>query len=587
MRGKTGVAALLAISLIGINLLRRGAQLSTFLAIVPGSAITSTEPLPGLNDGAPKQGSAPRRILMGIIGVGNKEVGNTRLEGRRRRIIRETYLKHLGSFNTSYRVCSISKLISKKETADNCEIIYTFVIATKGVATNLNNMKKSKEKLRKNKGEYEPDKIFIKVKKPENKYQATQAWLSAAKQIQVSTASTKLGQFDYIMSLSTDLMIQPQEFWEENAIFFTSNETSNLAASYKESILFLSKDFAIYFSDKKPASLSQGIVQYQRETRTNMSVVKMGGIKPATGVPVKTLADWDKYINPKVPMFEKDLVENEGVSYSNKTQYSGMPRMLFGIFTTNLKAIERERRDTLRSTYLSFYNNSETPHRICSLQQLLRNEVKDEDCQIAYTFVVGANRNGPTSRVEANATESMVIPASTLKDAEDDVLYLDIKENMEEGKSDTWFRFGYLLSETLYFDYIAKADTDTVVYPPSFVRDLKRMPMYPWNKRIFGGKYDIRFDYPTKYRIVGPTFMSGLLYWMSPDLASYITDPEQCNRKKYHAPFEDLNIANLIHTHPQMIRRVQMSYSSIDHPVKNVGDFKTKWKKYLKAFTKN
>jgi len=585
MRGFTGFASILAISVIGINLVRRGTQLAKHLAVIPGSA-TSNFPLPVLlNDETPKQSSAPRRILMGILGVANRDVKNTRQEGRRRRIIRETYLKYLGLFNTSYRVCSISKLLSSKtETADNCEIVYTFVIANKNDATNLNNMKKSNAGWRKNKGEYEPDKILIKLKKPENKYQATQAWLNAANQIQQGATGIQLGKFDYILSLSTDLIIQPQEFWKENSIFFSSKETSNLVASYKDKLLFLPKDLANYFSDKKPSSLSQGIVQFQRETGVNMSLVTMGGIKPAAGIPIRTLADWDRYINPKAPMFEKDLIQDETASYSNKTQYNGMPRMLFGIFTTNLKPIERKRRDILRSTYLSFYNKSKTPHRICSLQQLLRNEVKNEDCQIAYTFVIGANPKGPGGRVEANTTESMVIPASQLSDAENDVLYLDIKENMEEGKSDTWFRFGSLLSETLYFDYIAKVDTDTVVYPSSFVKDLKRMPVYPWNKRIFGGKYDIRSDYPTQYPIVGPTFLSGLLYWMSPDLASYITDPDQCNRKKYHAPFEDLNIGNLVHSHPQMIRRVQMSFSSIDHPVKKIGDFKAKWKKHTKAF---
>lgn len=582
MKGKTEFAALLVVCVIGSNLLRRGVQLSNFLSVVPGSE-TATLPLAVLNDETPKQNSGPRRILMGILGAGNKDMKGTRQEGRRRRIIRETYLKYLGQFNTSYRVCSISKLLSKKETANNCEIVYTFVIASKRDATNLNKMKKSNAGLRK-KGEHEPDKIFIKVKKPDNKYQATQAWLHAAKQMQQDDTGIPLGQFDYVLSLSTDLMIQPQEFWKENSVFFTPKETSNLAASYKENLLFLPTEAANYFSDRKPSSLSQGIIQFQSEKGVNMSLATMGGIKPATGVPIKTLADWDRYINPKAAMFEKDLIENGTASYSNKTQYNGMPRMLFGIFTTDLKPVERQRRDTLRNTYLSFYSKSKTPHRICSLQQLLRNDVKNEDCQIAYTFVIGANPNGPTSMVEANTTASMVVPAIKLNDAEEDVLYLDIKENMEEGKSDTWFRFGSVLSETLYFDYIAKLDTDTVVYPANFVKDLKRMPVYPWNKRIFGGKYDIRPDYTTKYPIVGPTFMSGLLYWMSPDLASYITDPEQCNRKKYHAPFEDLNIANLIHSHPQMIRRIQMSFSSFDHPVKNIGDFKAKWKKHTKAF---
>jgi len=78
--------------------------------------------------------------------------------------------------------------------------------------------------------------------------------------------------------------------------------------------------------------------------------------------------------------------------------------------------------------------------------------------------------------------------------------------------------------------------------------------------------------------------MKGLFHWMSPDLAGFITDPEQCNRMKYHAPFEDVHIANLIRSHPQIIRRVQMDFRSIDHPVKKTGDFKAKRKQYTKAF---
>jgi hypothetical protein len=84
-----------------------------------------------------------------------------------------------------------------------------------------------------------------------------------------------------------------------------------------------------------------------------------------------------------------------------------------------------------------FYNGSDEPNRICSLSDIQNHRATFEDCQIAYAFFLGGNPDGPTELLKPNSSFPITIvnpPAD-----EDDVVYLNIKENMEDGKSQTWF----------------------------------------------------------------------------------------------------------------------------------------------------
>jgi hypothetical protein len=50
--------------------------------------------------------------------------------------------------------------------------------------------------------------------------------------------------------------------------------------------------------------------------------------------------------------------------------------------------------------------------------------------------------------------------------AEDDVVYLNIKENQMDGNMTTFFRYA---SEFAQFDYIAKVDDDTLFFPANLL----------------------------------------------------------------------------------------------------------------------
>ena len=87
-----------------------------------------------------------------------------------------------------------------------------------------------------------------------------------------------------------------------------------------------------------------------------------------------------------------------------------------------------------------------------------------------YTFVVGANSNGPTNLVDYNnSSHPLILDVSEIpsqyafsntSDASDndvtekDITFLNIKENMEEGKTPTWFLVANTLVKEYDIDYI-------------------------------------------------------------------------------------------------------------------------------------
>jgi hypothetical protein len=128
-----------------------------------------------------------------------------------------------------------------------------------------------------------------------------------------------------------------------------------------------------------------------------------------------------------------------------------------GIFTTDSLKEER-RRDLIRTTYLRFYVNTTTPKLICALQEILNNSLaNEEDCQMAYTFVIGGNPSGTTELMEFNDTYPITLNGQSLENSTNryDTVYLNIRENMNDGKSQTWFRYATMVLYNHYFDYIS------------------------------------------------------------------------------------------------------------------------------------
>jgi hypothetical protein len=239
----------------------------------------------------------------------------------------------------------------------------------------------------------------------------------------------------------------------------------------------------------------------------------------------------------------------------------------------------------IRKTYLTQYTKSATPHRICSLLELADKAFPniENDCRLAYTFVMGGNPNGPTELVEFN--DSYPLTVNNIRNQEEkDIVYLNIRENMKEGKSQTWFKYATTVLDHHYFDYIGKTDVDTLLYPSSFLSQIvDTLPIFPNNMRIYGGDYRIRPSTPTVN--LGPVYMGGHLYFMSSDLARFITSSE-CNRTAVAVWSEDQSIGNFIHSHPLPIRRIRMNTNVFEHPIKKVNRFPTLWRKFLEKYNK-
>jgi hypothetical protein len=146
----------------------------------------------------------------------------------------------------------------------------------------------------------------------------------------------------------------------------------------------------------------------------------------------------------------------------------GPTRFLFGIFSTN-EAMDELRRDPIRSSYLRSYKMLKelgNVNTICSLSDILQGKLATpNDCRIIYTFVLGGgDKNAPTELLQAKTSNEMTVSKpGSIRDRHD-MLYLNVRENLNEGKSPTWFKYATTLLDEqeqlncIHFDYVVKVD---------------------------------------------------------------------------------------------------------------------------------
>jgi hypothetical protein len=258
------------------------------------------------------------------------------------------------------------------------------------------------------------------------------------------------------------------------------------------------------------------------------------------------------------------------------------PRFLFGIFST-LRQQDLVRRNVIRRTYLA-----SDPYRICSLKELPSKPY----CQIVYTFVVGANATGETDLVDNPPTSLTVDPSEhPILDGngdelimEDDVTYLNLQENMEYGKSPSWFLYANTLVDDLGVDFIAKVDSDTLVFPNRFLDEFatflptknhsyaihnatrRQGPHHPTTSelRVYGGIPNDSIGCgglrrPHCAQMGGKTYMQGQLHFLSADLSRYVTSMPRDLRRQLFVPIEDLCTAKYVHSHSKPILEAVVS----------------------------
>lgn len=158
-------------------------------------------------------------------------------------------------------------------------------------------------------------------------------------------------------------------------------------------------------------------------------------------------------------------------------------------------------RQALRSTYLS------SDPRICVLRD--DGAALPLECQIAYTFLL------PTSVLEDSGSA-----APLFEDAKD-ITYLPATR--DRSLISTWFHYAAHTD----VDYVAKVDATTLVFPDLFLEASQDMLGSPDLFRVIGGTPRDRWDCggfsQWKCRqMVGRTFMSTELYFLSIDLAALV-----------------------------------------------------------------
>ena len=303
------------------------------------------------------------------------------------------------------------------------------------------------------------------------------------------------------------------------------------------------------------------------------------------------LSAWDAYKDAMLTYedLEEERIVREGrktsviPTYKIDEHSKPQARFLVGIFTTSTDEIEEQRRQLIRSTYLSFYNatkNQGTPHRICSLYEIKKGVVQEQECQLAYAFVVGGNPEGTTELLQSNSSCPMTVDPLP-SGVEPDMVYLNIRENMNQGKSQTWFKYALTILDDHYFDYIIKMDSDTIFFPTEFFEFAqKRLAPFPNNMRTYGGTPIIKPTGDKDGILVGPAYMTGFFYFLSPDLARFVTS-KTFNRSAVDVNIEDLSMGNFVHSHPLALKRIRISLRFYRHPVKILYQFENKWKAYL------
>ena len=134
---------------------------------------------------------------------------------------------------------------------------------------------------------------------------------------------------------------------------------------------------------------------------------------------------------------------------------------------------------------------------MCSLNDFQSKSVHSDACRIIYTFVVAGRDKGPTKFLERN--KNVAIPRPTLKgplppefsdfEKQTDFTVLNIEENMNDGKSETWLNFAsQVVEETGGIDYIAKTNGDTLLYIDKVVQYLDVfLPPFPFNSNSMMG----------------------------------------------------------------------------------------------------
>ena len=266
---------------------------------------------------------------------------------------------------------------------------------------------------------------------------------------------------------------------------------------------------------------------------------------------------------PSIPQYDGISLIVPGESAGKRSAVSAVRRTTFllGIFC---QLNDTKHRQMTRATMLGPDLPEDVKARVCSLQDYLDDIRVASTCQILYTFVVGGNPSAPAAYPEG-ATD-LVVENSTLSVLEPDVVLLNIQENMNKGKTPSWFHYTSIILHRK-IDYVSKLDLDTLVSIPqllAFVNNelppvgqlQQRAPPRVYGGLLMdfeacGGKFYESRCKPVK----GKVYMSGQFYFVSYDLVQH-QSLWRTNDTFKERKYEDLSFGIRIWAYPHPIKLI-------------------------------
>ena len=216
-------------------------------------------------------------------------------------------------------------------------------------------------------------------------------------------------------------------------------------------------------------------------------------------------------------------------------------------------------------------------HLTCNLHSY-ETSSDNTNCRIVYTFVIGGNNSTNITRIVGGDTPTLVLdtPNYTSKNfrekSMDEFTVLNIKENMEDGKSETWLNFA---KDIPGIDYIMKCDSDTMIKLDELLKFMdSSLPPSPYNKHTIGGRpiskqlwdnfkaprfdqWRVKATHQPLYKDRGALsfYLSGEMYLMSPDVASTVVSlADDYQHFEYMHHIEDHDISTLAFQHASPLR---------------------------------
>ena len=273
-------------------------------------------------------------------------------------------------------------------------------------------------------------------------------------------------------------------------------------------------------------------------------------------------------------------------------KHSGRVRVLFGILSADFKNDY-----SYRKRHRMLFQLWNDP-RVCSLPDFKNMSVEDQyKCELIYTFVLGGNPNESTELLDDSRPPEVEKPVTGVCPDlnEPDVILLNIKENMNEGKSQSWMKYGADIAEKYDLDYVTKCDADAILHLHEFFKfAYHQLPPAPYNKNVYIGALRdkaywprhttqedrIRFESYFGNNFEGVhLYVAGQIYIVSTDLARFIGKEALESKCPYCEGHEDHDISAMAFHSPDPIKLVVVgrSHRFWEHPVKGEPRWKRIW----------